>query len=429
MVRNGNKGFRNFKEVYMLEISVAGVLWVSLWLASTVFVYMRNVVRLNESSQTKQGRYIWIESGELHRRELVSTQVVFRSEKNQQTAAPYKRQISRKLILFYNPSNFQIVRNLTNITYTFENCEVKNCRMSFDPYDANISDAVIFHWFRYKQILTLPEFIRPKNQVWIFIQHEPTRSYARNATLYPLYEPGMKHAFNWTMTYSKRSDIYLPYGKLVRKPKSETWKRDYLKIAKSKSRDAIWVVSQCNTFGKREEYVKILRQYIDVEILGACGTNWTCGVRSNHPLDNCFSILNTTYRYYLAFENDLCTDYVTEKFYENYEYDLLQVVRAGMPNKRPIKVEKDAYISASDFKNAHELGKYLRNLSSNVVQYAKMLAIKDKYKVITYQELFLDSMCDLCKRINNLNHSKFAYDDVYKWLRKNEPCYRVKDLS
>ena len=306
---------------------------------------------------------------------------------------------------------------------------MKNCRVTFDPYEANVSDAVILHWFRYKRMMKLPKFVRPKNQVWIFIQHEPTRSYARNASIYPNYEPGMRNSFNWTMTYSRRSDIFLPYGKLVRKPKREIRNRDYLKIAKSKTRDAIWVVSQCNTSGKREQYVSILKQYIDIEILGACGKNWTCGVRSNHPLDSCFDILNTTYRYNLAFENDYCSEYVSEKFFENYEYDLLQVVRAGMPKKMPLRAEKDTYISAHDFRNAHELGRYLRNLSSDVVQYAKMLAKKDRYKVIPYQELFLDSMCSICKRLHHLDHSKFVYEDVYKWIRKHEPCHHVKDLD
>ena len=352
---------------------------------------------------------------------------VFHLHNKQEDTETLSENKNQKLILFYNPSNFQIVRNLTNRTYSFDNCQYKNCKMSFNPSDANLSDAVIFHWF--KQLKHYPNYTRPRNQVWIFIKHEPTRQYVRNSTVWPFWEPGMKRNFNWTMTYSRYSDIHQPYGMMKLKP-SSTKTRDYLAIAKSKTKDAIWVVSKCRTSGRREEYINVLKQYIDVEVLGACGRNWSCGVRSNHPMDNCFDILNKTYRYYLAFENDLCDDYVTEKFYENYEYDLLMVSRAGHPSRRPVEyIDKNAYIDTKDFKNPHELGKYLQNLSKNVTRYAEMLAAKDKYGVVTYQELFLESVCNICERLNNLRKYKFVYEDVSKWMRQREPCYGVRDLE
>ena len=332
---------------------------------------------------------------------------------------------NKKLILFYNPCNFQITRNITNLTYSFENCESKNCRVTFNQNDANISDAVIFHWF--KQLKSYPDFNRPRNQVWIFIQHENTRDYANRTKNFNWFKVGMQKTFNWTMTYSNYADIHLPYGKMKIKP--DRPQKDYLKIAKSKTKDAIWVVSHCPTSGRREDYVNILKKYIDVEILGACGRNWTCGVRSNHELDNCFSVLNKTYRYYLAFENDLCEDYVSEKFYENYKYDLLLVSRAGHPLKRQVNIDKDAYINTKDFKDAHELGMYLSKLSKNDTQYAKMLAKKDRYEVVHYQELFKDSMCSICKRLNNLKQYEQVYDDVYEWMRNRQPCYGATDLG
>ena len=456
-------------------------------MVTTLFVYIRNVFYLVENVETKQGQFPWLEirkqarivaipvmvsTHKMKSRKqsrkvaipvIVSTHEMFNTtsllnEQNVSLSVPniiqnltykesyqnvtyktifrtqnkryisheklFNKNKSKTVILFYNPCNFQLVRNITNVTYTFENCESKNCRVTFNQSDANVSDAVIFHWF--KQLKSYPNFNRPRNQVWIFIQHEPTRSYARNSTDWPWYKVGMQKNFNWTMTYSRFSDIHLPYGKMKIKP--ERPYRDYLKIAKSKTKDAIWVVSKCPTAGRREEYVNILKKYIDVEILGACGRNWTCGVRSNHDLGNCFSVLNKTYRYYLAFENDLCDDYVSEKFYENYKYDLLLVSRAGHPLKRQVNIDKEAYINAKDFNDAHELGIYLSKLSKNVSQYAKMLAKKDRYEVVNYQELFKESMCSICKRLNNLKKYNYVYKDVYEWMRKREPCYKATDF-
>lgn len=202
--------------------------------------------------------------------------------------------------------------------------------------------------------------------------------------------------------------------------------RDYLQITKQKSKDAVWVVSHCETFSKREQYVRVLKKYISVDILGDCGKKWNCGRRYNH--DACFDILNSTYRYYLAFENSLCLEYITEKFYENYEYDIIQVVRGGIPNSRPIDINDGVYINANYFKNAHELGVYLRNLSLNTTQYASMLKKKSEFKVKSYVELFKDAVCELCKRLHSVERYRFLYSDVYHWMKTKEPCSKPLDL-
>ena len=48
-------------------------------------------------------------------------------------------------------------------------------------------------------------------------------------------------------------------------------------------------------------------------------------------------------RYNLAFENSFCKEYIMEKFYENYKYDILQVVRGNTPFEGPINISHDAY--------------------------------------------------------------------------------------
>ena len=324
-----------------------------------------------------------------------------------------KIQLMPKRILFYDPAPFHRVRNILNISY-FQNCEVNDCIMTFNSTEANVSDAVIFHLWLVRKY---PKFHRPQGQVWVMIQHEATQSYIRYKRPSPFY----RNSFNWTMTYSELSDIYLPYGKL--RPTVNRLKRDYIQIARSKSKDALWIVSHCFTNSHRLKYARILEQYITLDILGRCGRNWTCGSRHDHALDNCFDILNSTYRYYLAFENNFCQEYITEKFFENYKYDIIQIVRGGNPKQRPINISQDAYISASDFNNAYELGNYLKLLSKDTSKYAKMLETKDEYQATAYSELFQQCMCEICKRLHNIDKYRFVYDDVYQWIKTNEPCF------
>ena len=322
-----------------------------------------------------------------------------------------------KRVLFYNPGQFQKIRGIKEMAY-LEDCEEKNCELTFDRKALSIADAVIYDFMT---LSALPSYTRPKSQVWIHIQLEARLGHQKQIK--------MNNKVNWTMTYSRHSDIPLPYGMLKPKTKDRQMKKDYLEIARSKSVDAIWVVSHCHTKSKREAYADILKKYIDIDILGACGRQWKCGIRHNHDIQNCFAILNSTYRYYLAFENTLCSGYITEKFFENYDYDILQVVRGGDLKTRPININKHAYISTSDFEDAHALGKYLKNLSQDTSLYANKLKIKDTYTLIHYRELFNKSLCEVCKRLHNLEEYRYVYKNMTNWFLTHQPCFKADDIS
>ena len=63
----------------------------------------------------------------------------------------------------------------------------------------------------------------------------------------------------------------------------------------------------------RLNYAKQLAKFINVDIYGACGSH-RCPRTS---AAKCFSLLNQDYKFYLAFENSNCKDYITEKFFVN----------------------------------------------------------------------------------------------------------------
>ena len=82
--------------------------------------------------------------------------------------------------------------------------------------------------------------------------------------------------------------------------------------AANKTKKVAWFVSNCGAKNGRLEYARNLSTFIDVDIYGSCGQK-----RCPRSSDECNKMLDTDYKFYLAFENSNCKDYITEKFYVN----------------------------------------------------------------------------------------------------------------
>jgi len=74
-----------------------------------------------------------------------------------------------------------------------------------------------------------------------------------------------------------------------------------------------WFVSNCGARNNRLQYARELSKYISVDVYGACGTKKCPRTTAN----KCFDMLDKDYKFYLAFENSNCKDYITEKFFVN----------------------------------------------------------------------------------------------------------------
>ena len=89
--------------------------------------------------------------------------------------------------------------------------------------------------------------------------------------------------------------------------------------------------------------------------------------------------MNNTYKFYLAFENSICPDYVTEKFFDifKYRYNVIPVVYNGadMASIAP----PHSYISVRDYSSVEHLAQYLSIVSSNDTLFASYFWWRDYY--------------------------------------------------
>jgi alpha-1,3-fucosyltransferase len=333
-----------------------------------------------------------------------------------------------KIVLYWNT-----YFNQTNMAFGFgrqpfidAGCPISNCFATNDRSLFNQSDGVIIHAGDYLEH-DLPTYRFP-HQRFIFKNFETLPGGSR----LPCFS--RPHFYNWTMTFRRDSDIYngRPYGALRRQnisdiidqlpPKLTTgqlpsepedlFNQKYPEFA-NRTKLIAWFNSHCPTHSQREDYVKKLAEFIPVDIYGKCGP-LECLPR-NDP--RCDARVLVNYRFYLAAENSLCPDYVTEKFYRALMNDIVPVVFGGADYTQ--YAPPNSYVNIADFKSPKDLADYLLLLSKNDALYSKYFDWKKDYEVINRP---LNGWCDLCAKLNDPSSPKKSYSNVGTWWYDLVPC-------
>ncbi|XP_057368438.1 alpha-(1,3)-fucosyltransferase C-like [Daphnia carinata] len=315
----------------------------------------------------------------------------------------------------------------------FTQCEISLYRWG---YPIHYYDAVVVVFndeFITQEDLMMPEFSNGRNQnqrLIFFTQESPTalRSHY-NMTLFNNY-------FNWTMTYLKKSDIPLLYGRIIpkasaprtseevaqlrHKARQPIRKRANSVVPRKKKRKVAWMVSHCWTHSMRELYVMELKKYIDVDVYGRCG-NLTCPIHALHSSDpQCYTMLQSNYKFYLAFENALCKDYVTEKFFKIMAHDIIPVVYGGADYSK--YAPPYSYINAGKLE-PKELADYLNLLDANDTLYNEYFWWKDHYRVeYSVDDMARHGFCDLCQKLHEDSSYKSYPEMSTDWGEDSKRC-------
>uniref|UniRef100_A0A2P2I9W7 Fucosyltransferase n=1 Tax=Hirondellea gigas TaxID=1518452 RepID=A0A2P2I9W7_9CRUS len=226
----------------------------------------------------------------------------------------------------------------------------------------------------------------------------------------------LRNIFNYTMTFYRDSDIYNPYGLFVRRrhPQLELEGKDY---AAGKSKMAVWFASHCPTRSLRERLVKELQKHVSVTTYGGCGVN-SCPIMDTQNSDRCLRIMEKLYKFYLAFENALCTEYVTEKFFGAARFDMVPVVY-GFADYSAV-APPHSYINVLDFPSVKHLADYLLYLDRNHTAYNQYFRWKVEYESLMYYRALKPhdynniSWCQLCEKLHTDNQTK-SYRSLAIW--------------
>jgi len=179
-------------------------------------------------------------------------------------------------------------------------CPIKECSFMSNKMP-HLADVLLISEMGYLSFLQyLP---KPRHQLWIAQHWESAMNDRINTWLIQRY-------VNWTVSYRRDSTVAVSYGKYAHKTNNES-NQQRVDYSAGKTKQVAWIVSNCHAANNRLEYAHELAKYIDVDIYGACGSL----VCNRTGPESCHSLLVKKYRFFLAFENSDCKDYITEKLY------------------------------------------------------------------------------------------------------------------
>ena len=134
----------------------------------------------------------------------------------------------------------------------------------------------------------------------------------------------------------------------------------------------VTVISNCADPARRYRIIGKLREYIDIDVYGRCGQPCPGDYAS------CLDLLKP-YKFYFAFENTDCRDYVTEKYWRVLERGQIPVV--AWKHSMEGLVIPGSYINVYDFKDLDSAGKHIKKVSENRTLYNSYFKWKTDYVI------------------------------------------------
>ena len=293
-----------------------------------------------------------------------------------------------------------------------------SCSVTNDKSKLGSSDAIVFHasdLWKYSGLVGTVHNVdtempktRTPNQVWAVVSWEPI------IYMWGTIKPD---TFNWTVLHRRESTIYNPFTNYYKKTeeeiKSDRYVNENRNYFKEKTKFATTLVSNCMDQAKRYQIIRELQRYIDLDYYGYCSGNINCP--AGVPTSECGKRFMKDYKFYLAFENSFCRDYVSEKFWNALERRQIPVIAAPKYNLELLP--PNSYLNVFDFPSIKALADKMIEISNNETLYNSFFDWLPLYKV-NPESVY----CKICKELH-ANRPAQSYTDMEGWI-KDDICYK-----
>ena len=154
--------------------------------------------------------------------------------------------------------------------------------------------------------------------------------------------------------------------------------------------------------------------------------------------------MNMTIQFYLALENSICADYITEKFWKVLNYNVIPIVLNGA-NMSAI-APKHSYIDIKDFSTFSgatsvnmiyfkyifsiiDFAQHIIRVSQDDSLFASYFWWRDYYAspgcdhyVACSSRSYVQAYCSLCQALHSKNQEQHIISDIYKWWVHDAEC-------
>ncbi|XP_038602478.1 alpha-(1,3)-fucosyltransferase 10 [Tachyglossus aculeatus] len=204
---------------------------------------------------------------------------------------------------------------------------------------------------------------------------------------YKLFHKPTITLFNYTATFSRHSHLPLTtqYLEGIEVLKSLKYMVPLQTKNSLRQRLAplVYVQSDCDPPSDRDSYVRELMNYIEVDSYGECLRNRDLPQQLKNPAsmdDAGFYGILAQYKFILAFENAVCDDYITEKFWRPLKLGVVPVYY-GSPSIADWIPSNKSAILVHSFSHPRELASYIKKLDANDKEYEAYITWKLKGEV------------------------------------------------
>uniref|UniRef100_A0A914H7S0 Fucosyltransferase n=1 Tax=Globodera rostochiensis TaxID=31243 RepID=A0A914H7S0_GLORO len=247
------------------------------------------------------------------------------------------------------------------------NCS-NECAYTEDKTFESSASVVLFHVR--EDFRPLPEHRRPE-QLYTMVSME-----SPHWTQWWLLARVPNNYFNMSISYHTDSTIYLPYDQLseitLQTPREQIWSdREIQMQINKKQRLALQIVSHCDAPSRRDVITEQLHNLMELDVFGECNSK-SCD-------DACYQRELESHFFYLAFENTVCPQYVTEKFW-NALRSLVVPVVLNRSVLNGTGIPDNVYIAADDFDSVQALAHFLTALLGDSERYLGYFNWTKKYR-------------------------------------------------